>query len=47
MLQRKQFTTAPAIFDLVSAKIADRTAAPAIYMTGWRRSASHRLGDAP
>ena len=29
MPQRKQFTTAPAIFDLIAAKLADRTYAPA------------------
>jgi 2,3-dimethylmalate lyase len=34
MLQNRQFITAPGVFDLVSAKIADRTTAPAIYMTG-------------
>ena len=38
MLASKQFITAPGVFDLVSAKIADRTGAQAIYMTGiWHR----------
>src|SRR3984893_12099442 len=32
MLQNGQFITAPGVFDLVSAKIADRTDAQAIYM---------------
>ena len=35
MLQSGQFITAPGVFDLVSAKIADRTSAEAIYMTGY------------
>src|ERR1700756_4896604 len=35
MLRNKQFITAPGVFDLVSAKIADRTTAHALYMTGY------------
>ena len=35
MLQNGQFITAPGVFDLVSAKIADRTTAQALYMTGY------------
>jgi 2,3-dimethylmalate lyase len=34
MLQNGHFITAPGVFDLVSAKIADRTTAQALYMTG-------------
>ena len=41
MLQSGQFITAPGVFDLVSAKIADRTAAQAIYMTGYGVVASY------
>lgn len=41
MLQRKQFITAPGVFDLVSAKLADRTEAQAIYMTGFGTVASY------
>jgi 2,3-dimethylmalate lyase len=41
MLQRKQFITAPGVFDLVSAKLADRTDAQAIYMTGYGTVASY------
>ena len=41
MLQRGQFITAPGVFDLVSAKIADRTDAQALYMTGYGTVASH------
>ena len=41
MLQSGQFITAPGVFDLVSAKIADRTTAPAIYMTGYGVVASY------
>src|SRR6202162_279371 len=35
MLQNGQFITAPGVFDLVSAKIADRTDAQAIYSAGY------------
>jgi 2,3-dimethylmalate lyase len=41
MLQSGQFITAPGVFDLVSAKIADRTSAEAIYMTGYGVVASY------
>ncbi|MGO8942008.1 MAG: hypothetical protein ACLQLO_34485 [Mycobacterium sp.] len=41
MLQNGQFITAPGVFDLVSAKIADRTTAQAIYMTGYGVVASY------
>jgi 2-methylisocitrate lyase-like PEP mutase family enzyme len=41
MLQNKTFVTAPGVFDLVSAKLADRTQAEAIYMTGFRVVASY------
>ncbi|OSC37025.1 isocitrate lyase/PEP mutase family protein [Mycobacterium decipiens] len=41
MLQDGEFITAPGVFDLVSAKIADRTTAQAIYMTGYGVSASY------
>ena len=33
-LQNKAFITAPGVFDLVSAKLLDRTQAEAIYMSG-------------
>src|ERR1700752_1729894 len=41
MLQNGQFITAPGVFDLVSAKIADRTSAQAVYMTGYGVVASY------
>ncbi|MGO9032901.1 isocitrate lyase/PEP mutase family protein [Mycobacterium sp.] len=41
MLQSGQFIFAPGVFDLVSAKIADRTSAQAIYMTGYGVVASY------
>jgi 2,3-dimethylmalate lyase len=41
MLERKQFITAPGVFDLVSAKLADQTEAQAIYMTGYGTVASY------
>jgi 2-methylisocitrate lyase-like PEP mutase family enzyme len=41
MLRDGQFITAPGVFDLVSAKIADRTTAQAIYMTGYGVVASY------
>jgi 2,3-dimethylmalate lyase len=41
MLERKQFITAPGVFDLVSAKLADQTEAQAIYMTGFGTVASY------
>lgn len=41
MLKTKQFITAPGVFDLVSAKLADRTDAQALYMTGYGTVASY------
>ena len=41
MLSSKQFITAPGVFDLVSAKLADQTKAQAIYMTGYGVVASY------
>jgi 2-methylisocitrate lyase-like PEP mutase family enzyme len=41
MLRDRQFVAAPGVFDLVSAKIADRTAAKALYMTGYGAVASY------
>jgi 2,3-dimethylmalate lyase len=41
MLQNKTFVTAPGVFDLVSAKLADRTQVEAIYMTGFGVVASY------
>jgi 2-methylisocitrate lyase-like PEP mutase family enzyme len=41
MLCSGQFITAPGVFDLVSAKLADRTDAQAIYMTGYGVVASY------
>ena len=41
MLRSGQFITAPGVFDLVSAKLADRTEAQAIYMTGYGVVASY------
>jgi 2-methylisocitrate lyase-like PEP mutase family enzyme len=40
-LQSKTFITAPGVFDLVSAKLADRTAAEAIYISGFAVVASY------
>jgi 2-methylisocitrate lyase-like PEP mutase family enzyme len=41
MLERKQFITAPGVYDLVSARLADQTEAQAIYMTGYGTVASY------
>ena len=41
MRKSGQFITAPGVFDLVSAKLADRTEAQAIYMTGYGVVASY------
>jgi 2-methylisocitrate lyase-like PEP mutase family enzyme len=41
MLSAIQFITAPGVFDLVSAKLADRSGAQAIYMTGYGTVASY------
>jgi 2,3-dimethylmalate lyase len=40
-LQNKTFITAPGVFDLVSAKLVDRTQAEAIYMSGFAVVASY------
>ena len=39
-LQNRTFITAPGVFDLVSAKLVDRTQAEAIYMSGFAVVAS-------
>jgi 2-methylisocitrate lyase-like PEP mutase family enzyme len=36
-----EFITAPGVFDLISARIADQSDAPALYMTGYGTVASH------
>jgi 2,3-dimethylmalate lyase len=41
MLQYREFVTAPGVFDLVSAKLADRSKAKALYMTGYGTVASY------
>jgi 2,3-dimethylmalate lyase len=41
MLQDKAFVTALGVFDLASAKLADRTNAQASYMTGFGVVASY------
>jgi 2-methylisocitrate lyase-like PEP mutase family enzyme len=41
MLKAREFITAPGVFDLVSAKIAARTKAKALYMTGFGTVASY------
>lgn len=41
MLARKEFVGAPGVFDMISARIADRTAARALYVTGFGTVASH------
>jgi 2-methylisocitrate lyase-like PEP mutase family enzyme len=41
MLQDGKFITAPGVFDLISAKLADRTDTQAIYMTGYGVVASY------
>jgi 2-methylisocitrate lyase-like PEP mutase family enzyme len=41
LLQAKQFITAPGVFDGVSAKLADRTDAHALHMTGISTVASY------
>ena len=41
MFQAGEFIAAPGVFDLVSAKIADRTDAKALYMTGYGTVASY------
>src|SRR6185369_1200587 len=47
VLESGQFVIAPGVFDMFSAKIADRVGFPALYMTGYGISASHLgLADA-
>jgi 2-methylisocitrate lyase-like PEP mutase family enzyme len=41
MLQRGEFIVAPGVYDMLSAKVADRMGFPALYMTGYGVSASH------
>ena len=40
-LRRKEFVSAPGIFELISARIADSMGFPALYMTGYGTVASH------
>lgn len=40
-IRRREFTLAPGVFDLISAKLADGAGFPALYMTGYGVSASH------
>ena len=41
MVEEKPFVTCPGVFDLVSAKLADRTKADVLYMTGYGVVASY------
>ena len=41
LIEEKPFVTCPGVFDLVSAKLADRTKADAFYMTGYGAVASY------
>jgi 2,3-dimethylmalate lyase len=41
MLQKGEFVTGIGVYDMISAKIADRTGANAIYVTGYGTVASH------
>jgi 2-methylisocitrate lyase-like PEP mutase family enzyme len=41
MLRNREFVTAPGVFDLVSAKIANQAKVQALYMTGFGAVASH------
>src|SRR5215510_183710 len=41
LLEAKEFIAAPGVFDMVSAKLADRTEAKALYMTGFGIVASY------
>jgi 2,3-dimethylmalate lyase len=41
LLQTGEFIAAPGVFDLLSAKLADRIKAKALYMTGFGTVASH------
>ena len=40
-IQARAFTVAPGVFDLISAKVADRCGFEALYMTGYGIAASH------
>jgi len=40
-LRAKQLTSAPGVFEMISARIADRMGFPALYMTGYGTVASH------
>jgi 2-methylisocitrate lyase-like PEP mutase family enzyme len=40
-MRREKFITAPGVFELISAKIADRMGFPALYMTGYGTVASY------
>lgn len=41
LLDNKEFVAAPGVFDMISAKVADRTGASALYVTGYGTVASH------
>ena len=41
MLERGEFIVAPGVFEMMTAKVADRMGFPALYMTGYGVSASH------
>jgi 2-methylisocitrate lyase-like PEP mutase family enzyme len=41
LIEEKPFVTCPWVFDLVSAKLADRTRAHVLYMTGYGAVASY------
>ena len=40
-IRRGDFVTAPGIYDMISAKLADRLGFHALYMTGYGVAASH------
>ena len=46
LIEEKPFVTCPGVFDLVSAKLADRTKADALYMTGYGAVSYLGLPDA-
>lgn len=41
MLERGEFVVAPGVYEMMTAKVADRMGFPALYMTGYGVSASH------
>jgi len=41
LIETGEFIVAPGIFDMISAKIADASAAKLLYMTGYSTVASH------